>query len=192
MVKNHNLLVGAAVGASSGVEERVAALVKAKVDILLVDSAHGFAKNVLETISLIKKKYPHIQVIGGSIATFDGAIALVKAGADSLRVGMGPGAICTTRIISGMGVPQMTALSEVVRAVKTFPSSKRVPVIADGGIKYSGDMVKALAVGASTVMMGSFFASAQESPGVVHELTAAQVPARFKSVLEKKTADLYV
>lgn len=181
-VKKKNLLVGAAVGASKGVEERVEALVKAGVDVIVIDSAHGFGTNVISTLQEIKKAYPKLQVIAGSVATYDGAKALINAGADGLRVGMGPGAICTTRIISGMGVPQITAIMETVRAAR----GKNIPVIADGGIKYSGDIVKALAAGASTVMMGSFFASALESPGEVQTLTRAQVPSRFQSILTDK------
>lgn len=180
-VKEKILPVGAAIGASKGFEDRVKALVQAKVDVIVVDSAHGFADNIIQTISYIKKKYPHIDIIGGNIATYDGAVALIKAGADALRIGMGPGAICTTRIISGMGVPQITAILETTRAANQFGIS----VIADGGIKYSGDMVKALAAGATAVMMGSYFASAEESPGQVLELTPEQVPARFKSILNK-------
>lgn len=183
-VKKKQLLVGAAVGTSKGAEERVEALVKAGVDVVVIDSAHGFTTNVITTLKEIKKTYPKLQVIAGSVATYDGAKALIDAGADGLRVGMGPGAICTTRIISGMGVPQVTAIMETVRAAK----AKGVPVIADGGIKYSGDIVKALAAGASTVMMGSFFASALESPGEVQTLTRSQVPHRFQSILtDKKT-----
>src|SRR5260221_8131137 len=175
-----SLPVAAAVGANKGFEERVAALVKAGVTVLVVDSAHGYAKHVIETTEFIKKYYPKIDVIAGSIATADGARALIKAGADGLRVGMGPGAICTTRIISGMGVPQVTALMDIVPIAK----KAGIPVIADAGIKYSGDMVKALALGASTVMMGSFFASAEEAPGEVMKLKKEQVPARFKSILQ--------
>ena len=180
-VKDAGHKVGAAVGASSGYEPRVEALVKAGVDVVVIDSAHGYAKNVIETLSSIKRQYPDVQVIAGSIATYDGAKALIEKGADGLRVGMGPGAICTTRIISGMGVPQITALQETVRAAKEHD----VPVIADGGIKYSGDMVKALAVGASAVMMGSFFASCKEAPGETVELKRDQVPHRFRSIFEK-------
>ncbi|HSW96662.1 MAG TPA: IMP dehydrogenase [Candidatus Saccharimonadales bacterium] len=181
-VKQNGLIVGAAVGGSEGFQDRVAALVKAGGDVLVVDTAHGFAIQILETIKHIKQTYPHIQVISGNIATFDGAIASIEAGADALRVGMGPGAICTTRIISGMGVPQVLAIQETVRAAK----GKGVPVIADGGIKYSGDMVKALALGASSVMMGSFFAATEEAPGKVLELERSQVPRRFQSVFDKK------
>ncbi|MFW5704141.1 MAG: IMP dehydrogenase [Patescibacteria group bacterium] len=177
-VKQENLLVGAAVGASKGVEERVTALIEAGVDVIVVDSAHGYAQNVIETIKYIKQTNKGQEVIGGSVATFDGAKALIEAGADGLRVGMGPGAICTTRIISGMGVPQITAILETARAADEY----RIPVIADGGIKQSGDMVKALAAGAHTVMMGSFFAACEESPGELHQLSTEQVPARFKSI----------
>lgn len=176
-VKTKGLLVGAAVGASDGVKERVAALVKAGVDVIVVDSAHGYSKKVIETINNIKNTYK-IDVIGGNVATEDGAQALIEAGVDGLRVGMGPGAICTTRVISGMGVPQMTALFETVRAAR----KKGIPIVADGGIKYSGDMVKALAAGASAVMMGSFFATASESPGKTVKLKKEEVPHRFRSI----------
>ncbi len=180
-VVREKLLVGAAVGAGNGFEDRVDALVKAKASVIVVDSAHGFSKQVIDATKYIKTKYPKLQVIAGNIATYDGAIALIDAGADGLRVGMGPGAICTTRIISGMGVPQVTALLETVAAAREFD----VPVIADGGIKYSGDIVKALALGAETVMMGSFFASCLEAPGEKVELTREQVPHRFQSIFEK-------
>jgi IMP dehydrogenase len=180
-VKEKGLLVGAAVGASKGVEERVTALVEAGVDVIVVDSAHGYAKSVIDTIRWIKSSYPQQEVIGGSVATYDGAKAMIEAGADGIRVGMGPGAICTTRIVSGMGVPQITAIIETARAGR----EAGVPVIADGGIKYSGDMLKAIAAGAHTVMMGSYFASTEESPGEVHELSADEVPARFKSIVKK-------
>lgn len=185
-VKQENLLVGAAVGANKGFEERVEALVNAGVDVVVIDSAHGYADNVISTLTYIKSHFPSLEVIAGSVATYDGAKALIEAGADGLRVGMGPGAICTTRIISGMGVPQITALQETVRAARSENSGQAIPVIADGGIKYSGDMVKALATGASSVMMGSFFASALESPGKVHTLTRSQVPHRFQSILTEK------
>lgn len=180
-VKNSNCLVGAAIGPNAGFEERVKALVEARVDVIVVDSAHGYTKGVIDTISYIKKTYPEAQVIGGSVATYEGAKALIEAGADGLRVGMGPGAICTTRIISGMGVPQITAISETVR----FAKSHTIPVIADGGIKYSGDIVKALATGAQAVMMGSYFASCLESPGNVVELRREQVPHRFQSIFKQ-------
>jgi len=182
------LLVGAAVGASKGFEDRVKALVKVGVDVIVVDSAHGFSKGVIDAVKFIKKTYLKMEVIAGNVATSEGAKALINAGADGLRVGMGPGAICTTRIISGMGVPQLTAILETAKIAKTLRlrSGQGVPVIADGGIKYSGDMVKALAAGASTVMMGSFFASAMESPGKTIALTREFVPKRFLSVFENK------
>lgn len=180
-VKKRNVLVGAAIGASKGSEERLEALVKAGVDVIIVDSAHGCTANVLETITFIKRRFKNLQVIGGNVATYEGAKHLIKAGVDGLRVGMGPGAICTTRIISGMGVPQITAIQETTRAAKKF----KVPVIADGGIRYSGDMVKALAAGASTVMMGSFFASSREAPGKTVRLTRENVPSRFLSIFGK-------
>lgn len=178
-VKNEHLLAGAAIGASSGFEDRAKALVEAGVDVMLVDSAHGNAKSIVTTVQFLKKTYPVLQVIAGNIATADGARNLIAAGADALRVGMGPGAICTTRIISGMGVPQITALLDTAAIAK----KAGVPVIADGGIKYSGDMVKALGAGASTVMMGSFFAGTEEAPGEVVELKKADVPHRFQSIL---------
>ncbi len=179
-VKKEGLLVGAAVGVGKGHQARVEALVKARVDIIVVDSAHGYAKPIIEIIVWIKKKFPKVQVMGGNIATYDGAKAMIAAGVDSLRVGMGPGAICTTRVISGMGVPQITAIQETVRAAR----GKGIPVVADGGIKYSGDMVKAFAAGASAVMMGSFFASTVEAPGKIVTLDKAHVPHRFQSVLK--------
>ncbi|MCL4354860.1 IMP dehydrogenase [Patescibacteria group bacterium] len=181
-VKRKNLLVGAAIGASTGVEERIDALEKAGVNLLVVDSAHGYSKGVIETVRHIKKKHPKLDIIAGNIATFDGAKALIAAGADGLRVGMGPGAICTTRIISGMGVPQVTAILETIKAAR----KAGVPIIADGGIKYSGDIVKALAAGASTVMMGNFFAAAKEAPGETRMLKRSEVPDRFKSIFNHK------
>ncbi len=187
-VKAVDLLVGAATGASAGFEERAEKLIAAGVDIICIDSAHGHTKLVIEAVTYLKKHYPTLQVMAGNVATYDGALALIKAGVDSLRVGMGPGAICTTRIVSGMGVPQLTAIAETVRAAQ--PAG--VPVIADGGIKYSGDMVKALAVGASTIMTGKIFASCQESPGEQTSLPPKHVPARFKDILkDKKDAYLF-
>lgn len=180
-VKKNKLLVGAAVGAGKGFEERVQALNKAGVDVIIIDSAHGYTKTMISAIQFIKRKYPKLEVIAGNIATHEGAQALIKAGADGLRVGMGPGAICTTRIISGMGVPQITAIIETSKAAKKFG----IPIIADGGIKYSGDMIKAIAAGASAVMMGSFFASTKESPGKKIELNRSEVPGRFKSIFKK-------
>lgn len=181
-VRKKNLLVGAAIGTSKGYEQRAQALVKAGVSVIVIDSAHGYAKPIVEAIKFMKSKYPKVDVIAGNIATYNGAKALIAAGADGLRVGMGPGAICTTRVISGMGVPQITAINETVRAAR----KAKIPVIADGGIKYSGDMVKALAAGASSVMTGSLFAQLEEAPGKVIRFTRAQVPERFKNVLNLK------
>ncbi len=175
-----NFPVGVAIGASPGFEKRVEALVAGGVNLLVIDTAHGFAQYVIDALRSIKKNYPHVDVIAGSIATADGARALIDAGADGLRVGMGPGAICTTRVISGMGVPQITALQSVVPVA----SQAGIPVMADGGIKYSGDMVKALAVGAHSVMMGSFFAAAEEAPGRTVVLRREQVPHRFRSIFQ--------
>lgn len=181
-VKNQKLIVGAAVGTSKGYEERVRALAMAGVDLIVLDSAHGFTSSMIAAIKEVKKNFKHIDVMAGNIATYNAAVALIKAGADSLRIGMGPGAICTTRIVSGMGIPQITALIETSRAAR----KAKIPVIADGGIKYSGDMVKALAAGASACMMGSFFASCEEAPGEVYSLKAAEVPSRFKSIVNAK------
>lgn len=177
-VKQKEIPVGAAIGAAEGYEKRVEALVNAGVNVVVIDSAHGFTKNIIQAVKFIKRTFKTIDVIAGSIATSDAAEALIKAGADGLRVGMGPGAICTTRVISGMGVPQITAILEVSKIAKLY----KVPVVADGGIKYSGDITKALALGASTVMMGSFFASAEESPGVVKVFKRTEVPHRFQSI----------
>jgi len=181
-VKRKNLLVGAAIGVNQSHEERLKALVKAQVDFIVIDSAHGFTKKIIETVRNIKKTYPHLQLIAGNIAIYEGALALIKAGVDGLRVGMGPGAICMTRIVSGMGVPQISAIKETAKAGIKY----KVPVIADGGIKYSGDIVKALAAGADSVMTGSFFASTIESPGKVIKLKREQVPSRFLSILKTK------
>jgi IMP dehydrogenase len=154
------LRVAAAVGANAEALERVEALVKAGVDAVVVDTAHGHSKGVIDTVRKIKSKFPDLQVIAGNIATAEAALALMKAGADAVKVGIGPGAICTTRIIAGVGVPQLTAIHDVANAVKG-----KIGVIADGGIRYTGDVVKALAAGASCVMMGSMFAGVEESPG---------------------------
>jgi len=177
-VKAAGCLVGAAVGSSPGYETRVKALVEAGVDVVCVDSAHGYSKFVIDAVTYIKKHFK-VDVIAGNIATAEGAEALIKAGADGLRVGMGPGAICTTRIVSGMGVPQLTAIIESV----SVAAKAGVPVIADGGINYFGDITKALAAGASTVMMGRLFAATEESPGEVVEFTREQVPRRFQSII---------
>ena len=157
------LRVGASVGTSPDTDERVAALVEAGVDVLVVDTAHGHSRNVLDRVRSIKSKYPHVQVIGGNIATGAAAKALVEAGADAVKVGIGPGSICTTRIVSGVGVPQVSAIANVVAALK----GTDVPVIADGGIRYSGDISKAIVAGAHAVMMGSMFAGTEEAPGEV-------------------------
>src|SRR6187200_2341623 len=155
------LRVGAAVGVGEGTEERVAALVEAGVDVIVVDTAHGHAQGVLDRVKWVKKTYPQMQLIGGNVATKDGAKALVDHGADGVKVGIGPGSICTTRIVAGVGVPQITAIQNVAEAL----ASTKVPCIADGGIRYSGDIAKALAAGASAVMLGSLFAGTEESPG---------------------------
>lgn len=183
-VTKKKLLVAAATGAHQGFQERAAALIKAGVYAICIDSADGYKEPIIKAITYMKNTYPDIEIISGNVATYDGAKAMIAAGADAIRVGMGPGAICTTRIITGMGVPQVTAVMEAVRAAKT----KGIPVIADGGITYSGDMAKALAVGASTVMMGGFFASAEEAPGKTIELSKEQVPQRFKSIFNQKNS----
>ena len=157
------LRVGAAVGTGSDTEERVTALVNAGVDVLVVDTAHGHSKNVLDRVRWIKRQYPQVQVIGGNIATAAAARDLVEAGADAVKVGIGPGSICTTRIIAGVGVPQISAVSNVAEALRECD----VPVIADGGVRYSGDLAKAIAAGAHTVMIGSLFAGTEEAPGEV-------------------------
>ncbi|MGA9526900.1 MAG: IMP dehydrogenase [Terriglobales bacterium] len=155
------LRVGGAIGATGDFLERAEELARAKVDVLAIDSAHGHSGLVLEAVRRVKAKLPEIDLLAGNIATFDGACDLVKAGADGVKVGIGPGSICTTRIVTGVGVPQVTAIAEAARAVR----DAGVPLIADGGIKYSGDIVKALAAGASAVMIGSLFAGTDESPG---------------------------
>jgi IMP dehydrogenase len=155
------LRVGAAIGVGPDREERVAALRRAGVDVLCIDTAHGHSTNVIEALKATRRECPDIDIIGGSVATADGARALIDAGADALRVGMGPGSICTTRVVSGVGVPQITAVGDCA----TVADQHRIPVIADGGIRFSGDIVKALAAGASSVMIGSLFAGTEESPG---------------------------
>jgi len=157
------LRVGAAVGTSDDTEERVAELVKAGVDVIVVDTSHGFSQGVLDCVSLIKKQHPDIQIIAGNIVTADAANALMKAGANAVKVGIGPGSICTTRVIAGVGLPQVTAIADIAEGMK----KSGVPIIADGGIRYSGDIAKAIAAGAHTVMLGSLFAGTEESPGEV-------------------------
>ena len=156
------LRVGAAVGVSQDTMERVEALVNAKVDVIVVDTAHGHSTRVIEVIKEIKRNFG-IELVGGNVATFEGAESLIKAGIDALKIGIGPGSICTTRVIAGVGVPQVSAIQECKRAAKKY----HIPLIADGGIKYSGDITKALAVGADSAMIGSLFAGTEESPGEV-------------------------
>jgi IMP dehydrogenase len=157
------LRVGAAVGVGEGTEERVAALAAAGVDVIVVDTAHGHSQGVLDRVKWVKKNYPKIEVIGGNIATADAAKALVDAGADGVKVGIGPGSICTTRIVAGVGVPQISAISNVAKALE----KSGVPFIADGGIRFSGDISKAIAAGAYSVMLGGMFAGTEEAPGEV-------------------------
>ena len=157
------LRVGAAVGVGEGTEERVEALVKAGVDAIVVDTAHGHSKGVIERVRWVKQNYPQVDVVGGNIATGAAALALAEAGADAVKVGIGPGSICTTRIVAGVGVPQITAIDNVATALR----GSGIPLIADGGIRYSGDIAKAIAAGASTVMMGGMFAGTEEAPGEV-------------------------
>src|SRR3954464_5655330 len=155
------LRVGAAIGATGDFLERAHELAEAKVDVLAIDSAHGHSSKVLEAVKIVKSKLPHVQLLAGNVATFDGACELARAGADAIKVGIGPGSICTTRVVTGAGVPQITAIAEAYRATK----DAGVSIIADGGIKYSGDITKALAAGAGAVMIGSLFAGTDESPG---------------------------
>jgi len=157
------LRVGASVGTSADTDDRVAALVAAGVDVLVVDTAHGHSKNVLNRVKWIKQHYPQVDVIGGNIATGEAALALLEAGADAVKVGIGPGSICTTRIVTGIGVPQISAIANVAAALK----DSGLPLIADGGIRFSGDLSKAVAAGANAVMMGSMFAGTEEAPGEV-------------------------
>jgi IMP dehydrogenase len=157
------LRVGAAVGVGADTDERVEGLVKAGVDVVVVDTAHGHSKGVLERVRWVKRNFPQVEVIGGNIATAEAALALAEAGADGVKVGIGPGSICTTRIVAGVGVPQISAISDVATALE----GSGIPLIADGGIRYSGDVAKAIAAGAWTVMMGSMFAGTEEAPGEV-------------------------
>jgi IMP dehydrogenase len=160
---NGRLRVGAAVGTTQDTLERVAALAEVHVDVVVVDTAHGHNRWVLDTVAAIKKKWPELQVVGGNIVTAEAALDLVKAGADAVKVGIGPGSICTTRVVAGIGVPQISAVSTVAKALE----GTGVPLIADGGIRYSGDIAKALAAGAHAVMIGGLFAGTEESPGEV-------------------------
>jgi IMP dehydrogenase len=157
------LRVGAAVGIGPESQERVAALANADVDVIVVDTAHGHSQGVLDQVKWVKENYPKVQVIGGNIATGEAATALVEAGADAVKVGIGPGSICTTRIVAGVGAPQISAISNVAKALE----GTGVPLIADGGIRYSGDIAKALVAGAHTIMIGGMFAGTEEAPGEV-------------------------
>jgi IMP dehydrogenase len=157
------LRVGAAVGVGEGTEERVELLAKAGADVIVVDTAHGHSKGVIDRVRWVKQNFPQVDVIGGNIATGDAALALVESGADAVKVGIGPGSICTTRIVAGVGVPQIMAIDNVATALK----GSGVPLIADGGVRYSGDIAKAIAAGACTVMMGGMFAGTEEAPGEV-------------------------
>ena len=155
------LVVGAAVGVTTDMMERVSALVHVAVDVICIDTAHGHSHGVLEAVKQVKKEYPSLQIVGGNVATGEGAKALVRAGVDGVKVGVGPGSICTTRIVAGVGVPQLTAIYDAAQALR----GSGVPIIGDGGIRYSGDIVKALAAGASTIMGGGLFAGVEEAPG---------------------------
>jgi IMP dehydrogenase len=185
------LRVGAAVGVGEGTDERVAALVEAGADALVVDTAHGHAQGVLDRVQWIKKKYPQMQVVGGNVGTADGARALVDHGADGVKVGIGPGSICTTRIVAGVGVPQITAIQDVAEALAKLD----VPLIADGGIRFSGDVAKALGAGAHAVMLGSMFAGTDESPGEI-ELYQGRSYKSYRGMgslgaMQKGAADRY-
>jgi len=185
------LRAGAAVGVGEGTDERVAALVEAGVDVLVVDTAHGHAQGVLDRVKWIKTRYPKVEVIGGNVGTGDGARALVDHGADGVKVGIGPGSICTTRIVAGVGVPQITAIQDVAEALAKL----EVPLIADGGVRYSGDIAKALAAGAHAVMLGSLFAGTEESPGEI-ELFQGRSYKAYRGMgslgaMQKGAADRY-
>ena len=158
---NGRLLAGAAIGVTKDMMERVAALVKAKVDVVVLDSAHGHSRNIMDSIKKIKEAYPELQLVAGNVATAEGVKDLIEAGADAVKVGIGPGSICTTRVVAGIGVPQITAIHDCYEMAKGYG----IPVIADGGIKYSGDIPKAIATGANVIMIGNLFAGTEESPG---------------------------
>lgn len=163
--KKGRLCVGAAIGVTADMMNRVHALMDAGVDVFVLDSAHGDSKNIINAIKNLRLEYPNMELIAGNVATYEGALDLMKAGASAVKIGMGPGSICTTRIIAGIGVPQLQAVMDCARASKEM----NVPIIADGGIKYSGDVVKALAAGANTVMLGGLFATCEEAPGDIYE-----------------------
>jgi IMP dehydrogenase len=185
------LRVGAAVGVGEGTEERVAALVEAGVDVLVVDTAHGHAQGVLDRVKWVKKNFSKVEVVGGNVGTGDGAKALVDHGADGVKVGIGPGSICTTRIVAGVGVPQISAIQNVADAM----AKGGVPLIADGGVRYSGDVAKAIAAGAHCVMLGSMFAGTEESPGEI-ELFQGRSYKAYRGMgslgaMQKGAADRY-
>jgi IMP dehydrogenase len=185
------LRVGAAVGVGEGTDERVAALVEAGADVLVVDTAHGHAQGVLDRVKWIKTRYPKVEVVGGNVGTADGARALVDHGADGVKIGIGPGSICTTRIVAGVGVPQITAIQNIAEAM----ARSDVPLIADGGVRYSGDIAKALAAGAHVVMLGSLFAGTEESPGEI-ELFQGRSYKAYRGMgslgaMQKGAADRY-
>lgn len=188
---NGKLLAGAAVGVSETTMVRVKELVDAGVDILTVDSAHGHSKGVIDTVAKIHKAYPKLPLVGGNIVTADAAQALIQAGASVLKVGVGPGSICTTRIVSGVGVPQLSAISDVVQVAKRY----NVGVIADGGIKFSGDIVKALAAGADAVMLGGLLAGCEETPGDIIEVYGKRVKTYVGmgslSAMQRGSSDRY-
>lgn len=185
------LVVGAAIGVTQDMKERLKALVDAKVDVVVVDTAHGHHKGVIDAVAMIKDMYPDLDVIAGNVATADATKDLIKAGADAVKVGMGPGSICTTRVVAGIGVPQITAIYDCAQEAKKHD----VPIIADGGIKYSGDIVKAIAAGADTVMLGSLFAGTEESPGekVIYQGRSFKVYRGMGSLgaMEKGSKDRY-
>ena len=186
------LRVGAAVGVSADRDQRIDALLKAGCDVIVIDTAHGHSKNVIESIKDIKKTFEHIEIIAGNVATKEGCEALIKAGCDAVKIGVGPGSICTTRIVAGVGVPQITAIMEAAKVAK----SRNIPIIADGGIKFSGDITKAIAAGADTVMIGNLFAGADETPGemVLYQGRTYKVyrgMGSMEAMKEGKTRDRY-
>jgi IMP dehydrogenase len=192
--KDHHgrLRVGAAVGVAKDTEQRVEALLRANCDVIVVDTAHGHSQNVIETVKMIKKNFKDIQVIAGNVATAEGCEALIKAGSDGVKIGVGPGSICTTRVVAGVGVPQISAIMETSGVAKQY----NIPVIADGGVKYSGDITKALAAGADTVMLGNVFAGTDETPGeiVLYQGRTYKVyrgMGSLEAMKEGKTRDRY-
>lgn len=177
--KKGRLCVGAAIGVTADMMDRVHALMDAGVDVFVLDSAHGDSKNIINAIKNLRLEYPSMELIAGNVATYEGALDLMKVGASAVKVGMGPGSICTTRIIAGIGVPQLQAVMDCARASKEM----NVPIIADGGIKYSGDVVKALAAGANTVMLGGLFATCEEAPGDIYESNGKNIELIVEWVL---------